>query len=69
MTNLLKIKDKQIRELKEYIKKWNGKNNLIFITHYVVILETLNISVSSGEIVVVQIKTFNILVRQKTSHN
>tara|TARA_B110001452_G_scaffold259692_1_gene256344 strand:- start:264 stop:824 length:561 start_codon:yes stop_codon:yes gene_type:complete len=63
-----KNKNKQIRELKEYIKKWNGKNNLIFITHYVVILETLNISVSSGEIVVVD-KDFNILVRQKTSHN
>ena len=63
-----KNKNKQIRELKEYIKKWNGKNNLIFITHYVVILETLNISVSSGEIVVAD-KDFNILVRQKISHN
>ena len=58
----------QIKELKKYIQKWNGKNNLIFITHYVVILETLNISVSSGEIVVAD-KDFNILVRQKISHN
>jgi phosphohistidine phosphatase SixA len=63
-----KNKDKQIRELKEYIEKWNSKNNLIFVTHYVVILETLNLSVSSGEIVVVD-KNFNILARQKTSHN
>jgi len=61
-------KDKQIKELKEYIKKWNGKSNLIFVTHYVVILETLDISVSSGEIVVVD-KNFNILARQKTSIN
>jgi phosphohistidine phosphatase SixA len=61
-------KDKQIKELKEYIKKWNGKSNLIFVTHYVVILETLNISVSSGEIVVAD-KDFNILARQKTSNN
>ena len=61
-------KDKQIKELKKYIKKWNGKSNLIFVTHYVVILETLNISVSSGEIVVAD-KDFNILARQKTSNN
>ena len=61
-------KDKQIKELKEYIKKWNGKSNLIFVTHYVVILETLNISVSSGEIVVAD-KDFNILARQKISIN
>ncbi|WP_415322338.1 histidine phosphatase family protein [Candidatus Pelagibacter sp. Uisw_127] len=61
-------KDKQIKELKEYIKKWNGKSNLIFVTHYVVILEILNISVLSGEIVVAD-KDFNILARQKTSIN
>ena len=61
-------KDKQIKELKEYIKKWNGKSNLIFVTHYVVILETLNISVSSGEIVVTD-KDFNILARKKISNN
>jgi phosphohistidine phosphatase SixA len=61
-------KNKQIKELKEYIKKWNGKSNLIFVTHYVVILETLNISVSSGEIVVAD-KDFNILARQKISIN
>ena len=61
-------KYRQIKELKEYIKKWNGKSNLIFVTHYVVILETLNISVSSGEIVVAD-KDFNILARQKSSNN
>jgi phosphohistidine phosphatase SixA len=61
-------KDKQIKELKAYIKKWNGKSNLIFVTHYVVILETLNISVSSGEIVIAD-KNLNIIARQKTLNN
>jgi len=61
-------KNNQIKELKEYIKKWNGKDNLILITHFVVIYEVLNLSVSSGEIVVVD-KDLNILVRQKISMN
>jgi phosphohistidine phosphatase SixA len=61
-------KDKQIKELKEFIKKWNGKGNLIFVTHYVVILEVLNLSVSSGEIVITD-KDLKILTRQKTSNN
>ena len=57
-------KVKQIKELKEFIKKWNGKGNLIFVTHYVVISEILNLSVSSGEIVIVD-KDFKILTRKK----
>jgi len=61
-------KAKQIIELKEFIKKWNGEGNLIFVTHYVVISEILNLSVSSGEIVIAD-KEFNILARQKTSKN
>ena len=55
----------QINKLKEYIKKWDGKKNLIFVTHYVVIFEVLNLSVSPGEIIVTD-KDFNILIRQKT---
>ena len=61
-------KDKQLKELKEYIKNWNGKKNLIFVTHFVVISEILNLSTSSGEIVVTD-KDFNILTRQKTKNN
>jgi phosphohistidine phosphatase SixA len=57
---------KQIKELKEFVKEWNGKGNLIFVTHYVVIAEILNLPVSSGEIVIAD-KDFNILARQKTS--
>ena len=61
-------KDKQLKELKEYIKNWNGKKNLIFVTHFVVISEILNLSTSSGEIVVTD-KDFNILTRQNTKNN
>ena len=48
-----KNKTKQINNLKDFLKKWDSKKNLILITHYVVILESLNKAVSSGEIVVV----------------
>ena len=61
-------KAKQIKELKEFIKEWNGKGNLILVTHYVVILEILNLSVLSGEIIIAD-KELNILARQKTSNN
>ena len=61
-------KVKQIKELKEFIKEWDGKGNLIFVTHYVVIYEILNLSVSSGEIVIAD-KNFNTLARQKISNN
>ena len=61
-------KSNQINELKDYIQKWDGKKNLIFITHHVVILEVLNLSVSSGEIIVTD-KNFNILGRQITHNN
>ena len=36
-------KDKQMKELKGYIINWDGKKNLILVTHYVVISEILNI--------------------------
>jgi len=61
-------KSNQIKKLKNYIKQWDGKSNLIFITHYVVISEILNLSVSSGEIVIAD-KNLNIIARQKTSIN
>ena len=47
-----KFKKMQIKDLRKYIKEWNGNKNLILVTHYVVILEMLNKPVSSGEIVV-----------------
>ena len=45
-------KDKQISDLKLYIKNWNGNKNLVFITHYVVISELFNQGAESGEIII-----------------
>ena len=55
-----KNKDKQIKMLKDYIKKFESDKNLILITHYVLIFEVLNYAPSSGEIVVSD-KNFNII--------
>ena len=45
-------KHPQMKKLKEFINNWDGKNNIIFVTHYVVISEILNYASSSGEIVI-----------------
>ena len=55
-----KNKNNQIKELKKFIKDWNGKQNLVFVTHYVVISEILNYNSSSGEIVIAN-KKFKII--------
>ena len=47
---------KQIKNLKKYINEWDGNKNLVFVTHYVVISETLNYAPSSGEIVISDIR-------------
>ena len=47
-----KNKNQQMKDLKKYVKKWKIEKNLVFVTHYVVISETLGYSSSSGEIVV-----------------
>ena len=47
-----KFKDKQIKKLNMYIKEWDSNNNLVLITHYVVISEMLNLAVSSGELAI-----------------
>ena len=47
-----KNKDSQVANLKKFIKNWDGKKNLVLITHYVVISEILNYGASSGEIVI-----------------
>ena len=48
-----KNKDKQLKDLIKFLKKLKNKKNLVLITHYVVILETLNRTTSSGEIIIV----------------
>ncbi len=55
-----KNKDKQIKELNSYIKKYESNENLILVTHYVLISEVLNYGPSSGEIVVSD-KNFNMI--------
>ena len=55
-----KNKSKQMKNLKKYLKKWESKKNLILVTHYVVILETLNKAASSGEILITD-KNFNFI--------
>tara|TARA_A100001388_G_C28675681_1_gene453843 strand:- start:138 stop:695 length:558 start_codon:yes stop_codon:yes gene_type:complete len=55
-----KNKDKQIKALNDYIRKFQSDKNLILITHYVLISEVLNYAPSSGEIVVSD-KNFNMI--------
>jgi phosphohistidine phosphatase SixA len=47
-----KNREKQMKDLKGFVYSWNNKKNIIFITHYVVILEVLDTAVNSGEIIV-----------------
>jgi len=47
-----KNKNSQIKGFKKFIKSWDGKKNLIFVTHYVFISEILGYSPSSGEIII-----------------
>ena len=53
-----KNRDKQMLDLKNYVEKFNSNKNLIFVTHYVVISESLDYAPSSGEIVISN-KNFN----------
>ena len=56
----LQNKDTQIKDLKKYIMSWDGIKNLVFITHYVVISEVLDVYPSSGEIVISD-KNYNVI--------
>ena len=47
-----KNKNKQIKNLKKFISNWDNNSNLVFVTHYVVILEALGIGAGSGEIII-----------------
>jgi len=47
-----KNRNKQMKDLKSFVKSWNSKKNIVFVTHYVVISEALNTTVNSGEIIV-----------------
>ena len=47
-----KNKKLQMINLKKYVDNWDGKKNLVLVTHYVVISEAINYAPSSGEIVI-----------------
>ena len=47
-----KNKDKQILDFQKFIRNWNKAGNLVLVTHYVVISEILDLTTSSGEIVI-----------------
>ena len=56
---------KQAEALKSYVKKWDGKGNIILVTHYVIILKHTNYAPSSGELVITD-KNFNVLSTLRT---
>jgi len=57
-----KFKDKQIKDLNNYIKKWKSDKNLVLVTHYVVINELLKIGAQSSELIITD-KNLNIIDR------
>ena len=61
-----KNKDKQMKDLKSFVKSWNGKKNIVFVTHYVVISEALNNTVSPGAIIVAD-KNFKVIGTVETN--
>ena len=61
-------KSQQIKDLKDYIQRWDSKKNLVLITHFVVISQVLNLSVTTAEIVVTD-KELNVLARKKIQNN
>ncbi len=61
-----KNKKKQIQQIKKFISNWDKNSNLVFVTHYVVILELLKIGVGSGEIIISN-KNYEIIDRITTN--
>ena len=56
-----KNEPKQLKELYNFVKKWNGKGkNLVLVTHYSIITAVTNAVPSSGEIVITD-KNFEVL--------
>ena len=52
---------KQIKELRDYIQKWDGNGgNLVLVTHYVIITAITDVVPRSGEIIIID-KNFNTL--------
>ena len=45
-------KKNQIEDFRNFINKWDKKENLIFVTHYVFIYEILSYAPTSGEVII-----------------
>ena len=61
-----KNEPKQLKELYNFVKKWDGKGkNLVLVTHYSIITSVTNAVPSSGEIVITN-KNFEVLGTIKT---
>ena len=65
-TRFSKNKSKQMKDLREYISKWESDSNLIIVTHYVVILDILDRGTSSGEMIISD-KNLNIISNFETN--
>jgi phosphohistidine phosphatase SixA len=62
-----KNETRQLKEIKNFVKKWDGKGkNLILITHYSIITAITNAVPGSGEIIVID-KNFNVLTTIPTN--
>lgn len=55
---------KQKKQLREYIKNWNGDGNLLLCAHYVIVGTHLNYGASEGEIVLTD-KNLKILAKYR----
>jgi phosphohistidine phosphatase SixA len=56
---------RQLTEIKDFVKNWNSTKNLVLITHQIVISNSINETVSSGEMVITD-KNFKVLARIPT---
>tara|TARA_B100000780_G_scaffold101950_1_gene71220 strand:+ start:3327 stop:3884 length:558 start_codon:yes stop_codon:yes gene_type:complete len=56
---------KQLAEIKSFVKNWNSTKTLVFVTHQVVISNSINETVASGEMVITD-KNFKVLARIPT---
>ena len=56
---------RQLAEIKSFVKNWNSTKTLVFVTHQVVISNSINETVASGEMVITD-KNFKVLARIPT---
>ena len=60
---MISKKKKQLKKIRKFVEKWDGKKNLVIVSHFNVInplFEKSLLSISSGEIVVSD-KNYNII--------